>query len=745
MAVNERKGRTLATQHGVALRVWAGRGRATAGATRRGIVRGLAMAVALAALACSGTKPVGGEDPEAGVPGTNAAGDPAAAGDGAMPSEAELGPVGKHSFREHPAGVAWVFPAEGGAPTKLPIGVAEARGYAIVDLSNQWTPFIFSTKTPGQDDDKPNVYREKYIGLANDQVNHWDEELAKHEHNHLELYGIPPTLAVVQDEWSRLDAEVKPCLEQAGFDPTVFTRYKGTIAYRTKGQNKRNKEARSKKAALDKQMRKAGLDPAAPADLATAATDPRTAKAHARWREHQDVVDIIDHAQRRFRCEKMFYGDAGSGKFAPGVFDSPTTHALANFERKHDIKGWGHFKKDNLAMLGLTAEQTVHQRLLRVIEERVVMSTGVVEDGSATRWKPDFRWKDAEGKEHPLPNLVDDYTGAVVKALGLDTPESAKTRLAELSDLAVEGGKGGFEQLLVAVKLPERPAYYSDDMKLSAVIDRGDIWYDFPYDETGRKHSQPRSQFPHLTVYVEYEGQQIPLVHWRTTIGSWRTEMNEGEQMLKYKNSDVGPRVWKDIMAAPVWIPPNNTPADELVETHYRNGKLVRGVNYSETGPGYRSAYGLVAAYHIKQIKNDDGTVRAELDNGIRTHGSVDYMSILRRFSHGCHRLYNMDAVRLFSFVLQHRAYTRQGQVDVGVRRNLDVEGRTFNMRIDTRGYKFELVEPIPVRVTEGRIRGKRTTPIDEYMPMPKKPGEEPGEGPEEGEVTVDAEPAAAL
>lgn len=730
--MNERKGQTLATP-------CAGRGRATTGSTRRWVERGMAIVVALAVGACSGTKPVGGEDPEAAGAADGSSDAAGAGGDAALPTEAELGPVGKHSFREHPAGVAWVFPAEGGgAPTKLPVGAAEARGYAIIDLSNDWTPFIFSTKTPGQDDEKPNVYRSKYIGLANDRVNHWDEELEPHEHNHLELYGIPPTLAVVQDEWSKLDTEVKPCLEQAGFDPAVFTRYSGTIAYRTKGATKRNKEAKFRKAVLDKKMRKAGLDPSSTADLATAASDPRTAKEHARWREQQDVVDIIDHAQRRFRCEKMFYGDAGEGKFTPAVFDSPTTHALANFERKHDIKGWGHFKDDNLAVLGLTADQTVHARLLRVIAERVVMSTGIVEDGSAARWKKDFRWKDAAGKEHPLPNLVEDYTGAVVKALGLETPESAKQRLDQLSDL----GKGGFEELLVAVKLPERPAYYGSDMKLSAVIDRGDVWYDFPYDESGRKLTQPRSQFPYLTVYVEYEGQQIPLVHWRTTIGSWRTEMNDGEQMLKYKNSDVGPRVWKDIMAAPVWIPPNNAPADELIEGHYRKGKFVRGVNYSEIGPGYRSAYGLVAAYHVKQVKNDDGSVRAELDNGIRTHGSVDYMSILRRFSHGCHRLYNMDAVRLFSFVLQHRAYTRQGQVDVGVRRNLDVDGRTYNMKIDTRGYKFELVEPIPVRVTEGRIRGKRQTPIDEYLPMPKKPGEEAGETSEDGEVSTDAETA---
>ncbi|MCX4242139.1 L,D-transpeptidase family protein [Paraliomyxa miuraensis] len=740
--MNERMGQTPATRT-------ARRERSSAGATRHEVggkgpsreVHGKALALALAWLVagCSGTKTVGGEEPEAGL-GAAAPDDPEG-GKERLPTEEELGPITKNSFREHSAGSAWVFDSapnkdgtkdgtKDGKPRQMPIGAAEALGYSIIDLSNDWTPYIFSNKTPGQDDQRENLYRAKYIGLANDRLDHWDDPLREHEHNYLELYGIPPTLAVVQEEWSRIDGEVAPCLTQAGFDPSVFTRYDGTIAYKKAGQTKRNKSARSRKAMLGKKMKKAGLDPKSAEDLAAAATDPRTSKEYARWREDQDVVDIIDHAQRRFRCEKLFNEASGQGKFTPGVYDSSTTHALANFERKHDIMGWGHFKRDNLAMLALTPDQAVHARLLRVIEERVVMSTGVIEDGSAAQWKKDFRWKDAQGNEHPLPNLVEDYTAAVVEALGMQTPESAKQSLAALSDLVGEKagsegeGEGGFEQLLIAVKLPARPAYYADDMKLSTVIDRGDIWYDFPYDELGNKVAQPRSQTPRLTLYVEYEGQKIPLVHWRTTIGSWRTEMSAGEQMLKYKNSDVGPRVWKDIMAAPVWIPPNSTPADELVKGHYRNGKFTRDVNYSEIGPGYRSAYGLVAAYHIKQVVNDDGTVRAELDNGIRTHGSVDYMSILRRFSHGCHRLYNMDAVRLFSFVLRHREYTRLGQQDVGVRRNLEVAGKTYNMRIDTRGYKFELVEPIPVRVTEGRIRGKQQSPIDQYMPMPVKPEE---------------------
>src|SRR5690606_39510179 len=84
-------------------------------------------------------------------------------------------------------------------------------------------------------------------------------------------------------------------------------------------------------------------------------------------------------------------------------------------------------------------------------------------------------------------------------------------------------------------------------------------------------------------------------------------------------------------------------------------------VNLNEMGPSYASAYGLVAAYHRKYTQNPDGGIRSLGDEGIRTHGSVDYMSIMRRHSHGCHRLHNHIAVRLMSFVLRHRPHARKG------------------------------------------------------------------------------------
>ena len=668
------------------------------------------------------------EETEPGAPGAEEVAD----ADAILP----LGEITKTSLREHPAGKAWIV-EPGEEPVAMDIGQAEARGYTIVDLSNTWTPYIFSEKTPGGEDDSKNAYREKYIGLANDRIDSDGDALPEHGHNYLELYGIPPSLAVVKAEWDDHANDVTPCLEEAEFDPEVFRRFEGKIVYKKSKRSKRSRTARARKARLSKAMRKAKLRFDVPEDLEAAKTHADTKTAYASWREVQDEVDVIDHAQRRFRCERLFHnGSGGRGKFTEGVYDSPTTHALANFERKHDLMGWGHFKRDNLDALALSPDEASHERLLRVVTERVVTSAGILEDGSAGQWKRGkFRYKDTDGNEHELRDLVTEYSAATIEALGLQTPTSAQEALAKLSDL----GEGNFDNLLVAVKMPPKPAYYSEDMRFSAVIDRGDVWYEFPYTEDGRKKAQPRSRYPHLTVYVHYADQKIPLVHWRTTIGAWRNEYKDGEVMLKYKNSDVGPRVWKDIVAAPVWIPPATTPPAELIKGKWKNGKFRRGVNYDEIGPGFRSAYGLVAAYHIKQSKDAAGNVVSEHDNSIRTHGSVDYMSILRRYSHGCHRLYNMDAVRLFAFVLQHRDYTRVGQIPVGVGRHLDVEGRSYHMKINTRGYKYELVEPIPLEVTRGRVRGTRSSPIEGYVERPLTPEEKAAQAEAAMEAAGDA------
>jgi len=270
----------------------------------------------------------------------------------------------------------------------------------------------------------------------------------------------------------------------------------------------------------------------------------------------------------------------------------------------------------------------------------------------------------------------------------------------------------------VVVRLPPPPEYYGASMELSAEIDRGDVWYDFPYDASGARLPQPRERFPTFTLFVKWRGERVPLVRWRTTVGGWRSELaSDGQEYYRWKGSDVGPRVWRHIVAAPVWIPPTTSPLSSMVKEKKVNGTYVHVTNYDETGPGYLSAYGLAAAIHEEMRRGENGPTF--FDNGIRTHGSFDYMSLRGRFSHGCHRLYNQLAMRLFSFVLGHRHVRAIGSVPLGFRRTFYWQGEVYEMRLPSRGFYYELDPPLPVEVLEGRIKGQLQKPVSGYVPKP--------------------------
>src|SRR4029077_6303086 len=114
-----------------------------------------------------------------------------------------------------------------------------------------------------------------------------------------------------------------------------------------------------------------------------------------------------------------------------------------------------------------------YDSLSRAMRERVVAATAVVEDGSAGTTR------------NPGRNLVDEYAKAAMEQLGLTDGQAvlAFFKRHQAAD---------FRRLRAAVKLPALPDYYSEDMDLSILVDRGDIWYDLPFDEKGNFHYQPR-------------------------------------------------------------------------------------------------------------------------------------------------------------------------------------------------------------------------------------------------------------
>jgi hypothetical protein len=175
-----------------------------------------------------------------------------------------------------------------------------------------------------------------------------------------------------------------------------------------------------------------------------------------------------------------------------------------------------------------------------------------------------------------------------------------------------------------------------------------------------------------------------------------------------------------------VWIAPESTPIRSLLKMKDVGGAWQRVVNYDELGPGYLSAYGVVAGYFVQPGKNG----RADWDNGIRAHGSSDYLSIYspEGYSHGCHRLPNHIAIRLYSFILRHRPMRVLGDQGMGFARQFLAGDDVYEIRLPSRGYSYQLEPPLPVEVLEGDIKGTLKTPVATYVPKPgtKYPGPPP-------------------
>jgi phage terminase large subunit-like protein len=654
-------------------------------------------------------------------------------------------------------------------PGRVPADWARSLGLLEVDLSDKWAPFIFSESDGPKGEVKPNRYRSAFIALANDWESPDDifldsaegnyavlmaaglpgtEDVAQspqgkrviaearralrlqREPNFLEAYGIPPTFDVLLKRIE--DDKKKTCY--ANLDPGGLSAFDGTVTFQSREQAHREyNETTGDAAWVDKQIAKAKEA----AGTTTrdrdgwlkfiAANDAKAAARIERARRGQVRLRAIRAAQARLACEGLLSARA---KHVDGQFDLATNQALAAWERKNNIFGWGFLGGETLAALQRPPLDLHFDTFRRILMERVAAAAGIIEDGSVSGGAKPATYKDAAGVEHPVPNLIAEFTDALMAGLGARTTSD----MLRIMDAFRTQGIGNM--LRVSFPPPKLPPYYSSKMDLSVEIDRGDVWYDFPYDEDGKLIAQPRVNFPSLTLYVKWNKQKIPLCRWRTTIGSWRSEMRpNGKVYFKYKNSDVGARVWRDIVAGPVWIPPEGTPAKDLLtrKTLDRDTGAVAAVNTDVMGPGYQSAYGLVMAiHHWQRGKN------TFYDNQIRTHGSVDYTSIARRFSHGCHRLVNSRAVRLFDFLLRHRAFHRVGNVPLTIRRHLEHDGKQYHYALGTRGYYYELSPPVPVVVTEGHIMGKVKRPIDAYLP---KPGVDYGPSEEAGESASEVGP----
>lgn len=596
-----------------------------------------------------------------------------------------------------------------GEPRMVDETAAREAGYSLVSLRNDWTPFIFEPQHDADGNELPNRYRRIYLGLANDQTDEDGRPLKGDEKNYLEVFGIPPSIGIIRDRFvTDADAKCHTAIDyrlMATLDEMTYRSDRSERSY--KGKVRRWKKD------IAKAAKKAKVDPTDTA--AVQAANPELADRIANVHRYELEKAVLGEIDKRLTCDKH---DNKRFRHKQGKLDRGLRLGIRRFQRKHKIYEHTNLRDQTMKTFATPPLQTNYDGFVRAFTERVVDAAAILEDGTA---KPQT-YVGADGREHQTRNLVDEFVTAALTQTGLDTPEKA---LAFFRKHPAED----FEWLRVGVLFPEKPEYYGPQMELDIVVDRGTVWYDLPFDETGKKVRQPRGRMPKLALYTTYRDQRIKLVRWPTTIGGWRTEQaSNGYVYMKYKGSDVGNRVIRKIIAGPTWVPPESTPFKSLAKRRDVNGKRQSVVNYSEMGPGYLSAYGLVAGYFV--IPTESGR---DYDRGIRAHGSSDYMSIrsAQRFSHGCHRLMNHHAVRMYGFALRHRNMLVEGDQPMNHQRQFLFNEVVYHVRVPSRGFQYTLEPPIPVKVLKGSLRGDRLKPFEGYVKVPGKayPGSMPGEG----------------
>ncbi len=564
----------------------------------------------------------------------------------------------------------------------------EAAGYTLVDLRDDWTPSIFAQERTPEGVPLPNRYRRVLLGLANDRLDNDGEPLAPGEKNYLELYGVFPSLSVLRARF--LQDATHPCQDEQSASALEAVE---TVKYVPPERARREAQRLAWEVKqLEKARRRAKL--ATLQELAAA--QPKLAAKLAFVQKRQAEQTALGAVEKRLACEKLFPLDK---KHTPGVYDDAMRLAVRRFQQKQMIYEANFLHRRTVDALARPLLDNDYDSLVRALRERVVSAAGIIEDGTGGT------------KSHPVPDLVEQYTQIALQQLGLTDTKAA---LAFFQRHPAEQ----FRTLQAAIKLPPRPEYYSPNMDLSIVVDRGDVWYDLPFGPDGHFRPRARSRYPHLMLFVTYNGERIMLARWRTTIGGWRAEQaTNGYEYFRYKGSDVGPRVIRQVVSGPVWIAPESTPIRSLIKGKTVNGRRTAIVNYDELGPGYLSAYGLVAGYFVVPGQNG----RPDWDNGVRAHGSSDYLSIYSAngYSHGCHRLPNHIAIRLYSFILGHRTKQVAGDQPLNFARQFLKGNTVYEIRIPSRGFMYVLDPPLPVNVLEGRIRGAQKTPILGYVPKP--------------------------
>ena len=388
---------------------------------------------------------------------------------------------------------------------------ARHDGLTIVDLSDDWLPYVFSEE-PG----KPQPLRPYLIDLANERFRSGAAYAHAREDRHFEAFGIVPSLNLLRRRIA--DRKRHACHERVK-DAVLETLSAKNVIPAEEPEKVPCAPVGSGTSAPPS----GGTSPQAPGKPTCPAPVPgeppvtmvltgRTISPRPLTPPEKRAVSAM---QAHLRCEDLLSGKANAARM-----DRRTVEGLKVYQRLQMIADNGNIDlATRAALLGDSREEDF-RAMLRALRERVVDATGLLEDGSALGVQAEVQGRvldsdefrplpvqpdkasstptatatpastppssapaqahpaaaaaEASAKIVPAPDLIGAATQAASQALGWTSPQAvlASTLVAPPPSRrpARKAARKGLVPLptAVAIRLPPLPAYHGPKMELRA-------------------------------------------------------------------------------------------------------------------------------------------------------------------------------------------------------------------------------------------------------------------------------------
>ena len=315
---------------------------------------------------------------------------------------------------------------------------AKTQGYDIIDLRDQWTPYIFTTKANSEGEELEHSYREIFVNLANDVGDNGGQPIGKDEFNFLEVFGIPPSFGVI---WERVNREVnEPCYREIEYD-----KIKAAVSIRFGNRSRQKKYRKKVKRAervVERAMNKYVVD--SYEDLLKVA--PKYKSEVKELNKYQTQIEAIRNIEKRLDCDLHTHPRY---RHKEGRLDQGLRLAIRRFQRKHKLYEYANLKSDTIDALATPTHVSNYLSFRRAVMERVIEVAGILEDGTVNRKGTLKTYLGNDGQRHEVRNLVQEFTDATLSQLNLD--DGFKVR-----DFFQKHKKDDFKWMRVGVRFPAK-------------------------------------------------------------------------------------------------------------------------------------------------------------------------------------------------------------------------------------------------------------------------------------------------